>query len=263
MPALTALAASGLFVLSACGFGPDGAPSSAAVAPTEAAEAAETEGSDSDQTAEAAEDEVGAAGLGPLDADQMMQALVEPGDLPETPAGHSTHTGVEYFHDEVAVEFKDYRDRFGPGDCTGVMDSINVDLVGDGADEGLMHMYRFSDGEELTGLLYVWALAYDREVDTSEVWDRIGDHCADAPLRNDTDSVDVAVFDVGSFTGVQLGIHTGSEESAEDVTTFSAAIDAGQNLIMMSSVDLDEDRFRDIVETQEQKLAALAEPPAE
>lgn len=72
--------------------------------------------------------------------------------------------------------------------------------------------------------------------------------------------MDVAAFDAGGFTGVQLGISSEFDGGPEDFTTFSAAIDAGENLVMMSSVGVEEDRFREILQTQEQKLAALHEP---
>lgn len=258
LPALLSLAAVGILGLSACGDAPAGTPSSAATPQTQGSQAPATEESepaDSDTEAQS-----GAAGLSALSEEQMMEALVGPGDLPEAPTGHSTHTGIDYFHEEIAVEFEDYRDRFGPGDCAAVMDSINVDLIGDGADDGLMHMYRLPAEGDINSLLYVWVLAYDRDVDTTEVWEQIEEHCLNDQLRNDTDSVDVAAFDAGGFTGVQLGISSEFDGGPEDFTTFSAAIDAGENLVMMSSVGVEEDRFREILQTQEQKLAALHEP---
>lgn len=260
VPALLSLAAVGILGLSACGATPAGTPSSAAAPQTQATDAAETEEAEPAETEDAAEGETGAAGLSALSEEQMMEALVGPGDLPEAPTGHSTHTGIDYFHEEIAVEFQDYRDRFGPGDCAGVMDSINVDLIGDDADDGLMHMYRLPAEEDINSLLYVWVLAYDRDVDTSEVWEQISEHCLGDQLRNDTDSVDMATFDAGGFTGVQLGISSEVDGALEDFTTFSAAIDAGENLVMMSSVGVEEDRFREILQTQEQKLTALQEP---
>lgn len=256
MPAFLSLAAVGILGLSACGDAPAGTPSSAATPQTQGTEAPEPEESEPAET----EGETGAAGLSALSEEQMMEALVGPGDLPEAPTGHSTNTGIDYFHEEIAVEFQDYRDRFGPGDCASVMDSINVSLIGDGADDGLMHMYRLPAEEDINSLLYVWVLAYDRDVDTTEVWEQIEEHCLDTQLRNDTDSVDVAAFDAGGFTGVQLGISSEFNGAPEDFITFSAAIDAGENLVMMSSVGVEEDRFREILQTQEEKLAALQEP---
>lgn len=196
-----------------------------------------------------------------LESAQMMDALISPSDLSEVPEGHSTHSGADYFHQEIAVEFQDYRDRFGPGECASTMDSINVDLVGEGAEEGLMHIYSFSDaqGEQQSGLLYVWMLSYDHAVNTSPVWRDVDDHCSGEQLQNGDDSVGVTAFDAGDFTGVQLSIQRESEDRAEDFTTFSASVDAGENLVMMSSVGLGEERFREVVQTQEQKLAQFTQ----
>src|SRR5699024_8982308 len=148
-----------------------------------------------------------------------------------------THSGTDYFHQEIAVEFQDYRDRFGTSECTTTMDSINVELVDEGVQDGLMHIYRFdnSGGEEPNGLLYVWMLSYDSPINTSTVWGDVGEHCSASQLQNGEDSVDVATFDAGDFTGVQLGIHRESEDRAEDFTTFSASVDAGENLVVLSS----------------------------
>ncbi|MGO1193049.1 MAG: hypothetical protein ACTMHH_04160 [Nesterenkonia sp.] len=247
--ALTGLTLVGLAALSACSAGVTDPPTSAGASQASSTEAAQPETS---RSSEPQEQQTASEELVALTPEQMMDVLISPSDLSAVPEGHSTHSGSNYFHEEIAVEFQDYRDRFGTSECTTTMDSINVDLVGEGAEDGLMHMYSFtsSDGEEQTGLLYVWMLAYDRPINTSPVWSAVGEHCTGTQLQNGADSVDVATFDAGDFTGVQLGIHGDSEE----FTTFSASVDAGENLVMMSSVGLEEERFRDVVRTQQLKL---------
>lgn len=247
--ALAGSAALGLAVLSACGGVASDASSSTASDATQTETAAPQTGESSPEAEPTPDQE-----LPGLSSEQMVEVLISPSDLPAVPAGHATHSGADYFHEEIAVEFQDYKDRFGPSECTTAMDSINVDLVGEGADEGLMHTYRFADEGEQTGLLYVWMLAYDRPVDTAPVWDGIDEHCSQTQLQNGTDSVDVHSFDVGEFSGLQLGIHRGSQGSEEEFTTFSASMDVGENLLMMSSVGLDEASFDDIVQTQQQKV---------
>lgn len=246
----------GLLALTGCSPTPVGTPSSAAGVQSQPAESGDSSAADPGPTDESASPSREDEPLEALTSDEMLDLLIGPGDLPEAPSGHSTHSGAEYFEDEVVVEFHDYRDRFGQGACAATMDSINVDLIGDDVEDGLMHMYRFSNQQGQDGLLYVWAVAYVREVDTSQVWDEVESQCTDSALQNETDSVDVSGFDVESFSGVQLTIQSRAEGAEEAVTTFSAAADTGENLVMMSSVGLEEDQFRDIVETQQRKLAA-------
>ena len=254
--ALAGVVVVGLAALSACSGITADPPSSAGASEASQTETAEASSSEPSEPNERQDEETGAAELPSLTAEQMLDALISPSDLPGVPEGHSTHSGTDYFHEEIAVEFQDYRDRFGTSECTTTMDSINVDLVGEGAEDGLLHMYSLSSAEDeaQTDLLYVWMLGYDDHVNTSSVWSAVGDDCDGDRLQNGADSVDVSAFEAGDFTGVQLGIHRESEEHPEEFTTFSASVDAGENLVLMSSVGLDEERFRDIVQTQEQKL---------
>ncbi|GAA4828065.1 hypothetical protein GCM10023354_02660 [Garicola koreensis] len=259
---LTGLCVVGLGALTACSGVASDAVSSDATGSAATAEATQTETS-APQTSESSEpqEEAKVEDLPSLDSEQMMDALISPSDLPEVPEGHSTHSGTDYFHQEIAVEFQDYRDRFGTSECTTTMDSINVDLVDEGAQDGLMYIYSFphSDGDQRSGVLYAWMLSYDRPINTAPVWSDVGEHCSGSQLQNGADSVDVTTFDAGDFTGVQLGIHRESDDRAEDFTTFSASVDAGENLVMMSSVGLGEERFREVVQTQQQKLEQLSQ----
>lgn len=258
-PALACLAA-GLLGLSACT--PTAEGTASAAQPTDAEPSGSTEAfhDEADQEQETAAEEADEPVLEALSEEEMLEVLIGPGDLPEPPAGHSTNSGIDYFQEQVAVEFDDYRDRFGPSECASAMDSINLSLVGDGAAEGLLHTYRFADGgESPAGLLYVWALSYDHDVDASGIWARIEQHCVEAPLQNDSDSVMVDTFEAEEFTGVQLDMDSASEEAEESLTSFSATAEVGHNLVMMSSVGLSEDDFRELVQIQQRKLSAARE----
>src|SRR5699024_9754084 len=141
----------GLAALAACSGVSSEAVSSDATGPAATAQTAPA-GASAPEASESteAQGDVDVEDLPSLDSEQMMAALISPSDLPQVPEGHSTHSGTDYFHQEIAVEFQDYRDRFGTSECTTTMDSINVELVDEGVQDGLMHIYRFdnSGGEE-------------------------------------------------------------------------------------------------------------------
>lgn len=263
MSAVTAAVSA--LLLSSCAA--DDAPDADDGAPETTAEPAE-EGTAAPGEDEEAEEEDGGAEPEPLSKEEMAEVLLTSGDLPETPSGHSTHTGLSWFIDELAVESNAYEEAFGESECAQALDTINVDLVGEGAEAGLAHEYRrpLSEDEEPEDAedspvetLVVWALAYPEgeESRTAPLWDELAEDCADG-LDHHHEEVEIAPLEADEdfpFSGMSLTIRMEDEEGGtSQVEVYSATADVGPNTVMLSAVNMDQATFEDLLEVQSEKL---------
>lgn len=199
-----------------------------------------------------------------LNADQMQNLLISASDLPGSPQGYSTYSGLSYFEDHIAVASTVYEETFGATECAEAMDSINVDLVGEDAQDGVINEFQLQgteadEGEEPTPLLYAWVISYDRSVDSSPVWKSVIEHCDGAPLENGADHVEVQEFNGSGFTGVGLHINLTEEGQERTIEGYSATADAGENLVMISAVHLGEEEFRELLESQSERITAAGD----
>lgn len=206
-----------------------------------------------------------------LSEDQIVDLLINSGDLSQTPDGHSTHSGLSYFEERLLAEDRySYAEAFGDSTCAAAMDSINQQLVGEDPDEGFAHEYRLGDGEEGPARLFAWALSFEDTVDHSETWEEIQSECDGEELGNSTDSVEVEALQVDTeagidFTGLTTYIHGEDDGDPYEITAHSASADVGNNLLMLSAQDLSEEDFRQAVEIQAEKIAEFQadDPEAE
>ena len=93
--------------------------------------------------------------------------------------------------------------------------------------------------------------------DSGAIWDRIVEACAAEPLRGETDSVDVEPFEAHDFRGLELDMQIHDGESMVQVLGFSASVDYGRHLLMVSAANMDAETFDVIVERQAEKLASF------
>lgn len=229
----------------------------------EGAEGAEADDEDGDGDA-AEEDET----IGPLDEDQMMNLLLAPGELPESAEGHSTYSGLGYFEEYIAVERSEYQETFGESECSQAMDQVNLELVGQDPQTGVMHEYRLptasgASGVEASAEVYVWMLSYPEgtEVESSGIWEDIAEYCEASPLEAEGDQIEIEPFTLDSAEWPMSGISRQIEmEDPEDGDTqviegYSVTADFGSNLLMMTAVAVDAETFTEIAEAQAAKLA--------
>lgn len=197
-----------------------------------------------------------------LDEDQKLEVLLNAGELPEAPESHSTHTGIPYFQDYIAVEYTQYQDTFGETPCAASMDRIIVDLVGEQPLSGLAHAYRMpEDVEEYSPQVYAWILSFSEQVDTNGIWDRVLEQCGGTQLEAGEESVEInrleLTEDLGlDVNGVTMLVHRQEEPlNAGAAVRHSMTVDYGQNLLMLAAVGLDEEDFSTVAEAQLSKLA--------
>ncbi|WP_147104592.1 hypothetical protein [Nesterenkonia populi] len=255
------IAAASALLLSACGDDENADAEGGSPQPT--AETAEETAAAPGEAEETAEDDE-QQDPEPLSEEEMMDILLTSGELPETPTGHSTHTGLGWFDEELAVESGAYADAFGESECAAALDTVNVSLVGEDAQAGVAHEYRRTlddeDAEEgPMETLVVWALAYPEESpsQTSELWEDLTAACSDGlDLRDE--EIDVAPLETDDdypFNGMSLTITMGDEEDgASRVEVYSATADVGPNTIMLSAVNMDQETFTDLLDIQSEKL---------
>lgn len=205
-------------------------------------------------TAETATAELG---LTDLTEDQMMDVLLSSEDLVNPPEGHSTDTGLAYFEEKIAVNPGVYTETFGPSACARQMDEINLNLVGEGALTGVLHEYRRTGADGSPELLFVWALSYPRDVDTSDTWDKLLAACEDQGLRNDTEQITISALDHEPFSGVNMQFLSEVEAQSGVTHGQTASGDFGQNLVMMSAINMEDRDFAVLMDRQAEKIAEL------
>ncbi|WP_120003557.1 hypothetical protein [Nesterenkonia muleiensis] len=246
------------------GAGTDTVEPAGTAAPEEDAEGAEGVAEGQDETPE----EPAA-----LDEEQKMQLLLSTEDLPARPEGHSTHSGVSYFQESIAVEYTQYQDTFGQTECAQAMDQINVNLVGEDPLGGLAHAYRLPaverEGQEYSPQVYAWVLSYGQEVDTSGIWEVIHEHCSGTQLQAGDEYVEIEPLDLEDdhrldLEGISMVIHSGDEPTgAAAAVRHSMSVDFGENLVMLSAVGLDTEGFGELAGAQAHKLAQFQDSLAE
>lgn len=206
--------------------------------------------------------------IGPLDEEQMMELLLAPGELPESAEGHSTYSGLGYFEEYIAVERSEYQDAFGQSECAQDMDRVNLELVGEDPQTGVMHEYRLptasgASGVDASAEVYVWMLSYPEGtgVESNGIWENIAEHCAASPLEAEGDQIEIEAFTLDSTEWPMSGISRQIEmEDPEDgdlqvIEGYSVTADFGSNLLMMTAVAVDAETFTEIAEAQAEKLA--------
>lgn len=217
---------------------------------TDAQEGEEDSGEDASDQAEESEP----AEL--LTEREISQVLLAESELPFTPDSHSTLTGLDFFKDQLGAAAEVYTESFGTGECAAGMDRINADLIGERPELGVVHEYQ----HELPGRtvsLYVWMLGLEDPPDSGAIWDRVIEDCTAEPLRGETDSVDIEAFEAHDFRGLELDMEVHDGDSLVEVLGFSASIDYGRHLLMVSAANMDAETFDEVVERQSEKLATF------
>lgn len=187
---------------------------------------------------------------------EIGQILLSESDLPFTPDTHSMMTGVDFFEDQLGAEDDTYTESFGTNECTSAMDRINSDLVGESPQGGVVQEYTH-ELEDRTESLYVWMLGLEDAADSSLIWDAVIDACMDEPLQSETDTVSFEAFQAEGFRGIELEMDVHNGESMVEVLGFSASQDFGRHLLMVSAANMEADTFREIVESQAEKLTSF------
>lgn len=266
--AVTVGAAASLMVLAGCGASEPGTDAESETSETAVGTTAEpdsteaaAEGTDDDAVAEEAASPEPEA----LNEEEKYDLLLSSEDLPSRPESHTTHSGVSYFEENIAVEYSQYQDTFGETECAVKMDRINVDLVGEDPLEGLAHIYSLpaieESGEAYSPQAYVWVLSYDHAVDTSEIWAEVYDNCSDSQLETEDEYVEILPLEFEDDYGLSVGgismlIHR-EDEPLEDGAALrhSMTVDFGDNLVVLSTVGLDSEGFAELADVQLEKLA--------
>ncbi|MBE1514671.1 hypothetical protein [Nesterenkonia halotolerans] len=233
----------------------DGAESGASSAESGAAssESEPDSGASSSPAAEDAESESEPEEL--LEEQEIAEILLTESELPFTPDRHSTFTGLDFFQEQLAVEEDIYAENFGDGACAAAMDRVNAELVGESPQGGVVQEYEHQL-EDRTESLYVWMLGLEEPQDSAAVWDQVLDACAGTPLRGETDSVQVKPFEAQEFEGIELDMDVHNGEDMVEVLGYSASVDYGRHLLMVSAANMEAETFSTIVELQAEKLAA-------
>lgn len=261
-------AAAALLVLVSCGNSEPGLNASetseeptASTADPDSSEAP-AEGTDDD---DAAAEETAPASPDALSEQEKYELLLSSEDLPARPESHTTHSGITYFQENIAVEYTQYQDTFGETECARSMDQINVDLVGEDPLEGLVHIYSLPASEqadqEYSPQVYVWALSYDHQVHTSEIWEEVYENCSDSQLATDDEHVEILPLELEDGHGLSLGgvsmlIHREGEPMEDGAALrHSMTFDFGENLVVLSTVGLDSEGFAELADAQLEKLA--------
>ncbi|WP_150461711.1 hypothetical protein [Nesterenkonia ebinurensis] len=261
-------AVAGLSLLTSCGDaetadGTESAPETQISAEgTEQAEPTEQPAEGTDETDVAATVTTAPGSPEVLEDEEKLEILLSASDLPQLPEGHSTHTGVSYFQDYIAVEYTQYQETFGDTPCATSMDRINVDLVGQQPLSGLAHAYQLSqDEDEYSPQVYAWVLSFHDQVDTAEIWDRIQEQCGGTQLEAGDESVEISRLELSEdfgldVDGITMVVHSQNEPlNAGSAVRHSMTVDFGHNLVMLAAVGLTDDTFSTLAEAQLAKLA--------
>lgn len=187
---------------------------------------------------------------------EISQIPLTQSELPFTPDSHSTLTGLDFFQNQLGVAAEVYTESFGEGECASAMDRINADLIGERPELGVVQEYQH-EHDDRTESLYVWMLGLEESPDSGAIWDRVVEACTAQPLRGETDSVDFEAYEAHDFRGLELDMEVHDGESVVEVLGFSASMDYGRHLLMVSAANMDAETFDTIVELQAKKLATF------
>lgn len=197
-----------------------------------------------------------------LTEEQMLEVLLSSADLPVDPQGHSTHSGISYFEENLAVEHSVYEQTFGGNECAESMTRFNIDLIGEGAESGLLHRYELpADGVHPAPEVFLWVLSYPDEVDSSTVWEPLYRNCSGIQLEAQADYVEIDRYLTQDqdppFGGITMRIHSENSESGsyDVIEGHSVTADFGHNLVVMSTLGVDVEMFEELLDLQGEKLA--------
>ncbi len=239
-------------VLTACGSEPD--PAVEETVDPYAAVSPEDEGQESAPDEQASV--VDAAGPAGLSEEQILQVLLDEGDLPLEADSVSENTGTEYFHQNMGVNQGRYTAGFGEFECAASMDAVNTDLIGEAPVEGAI---READYAEDGASLVVWMLSYEEPAASAPVWDHLLAACEGSVLENGADVVEFEAFGHEDFSGMTMQMSLQDDSSVEG---YFATLDHGHNVLMISALNLQEDVFLEVVEAQSRKLEQFEDDDA-
>lgn len=231
----------------------------AAVSTEEAAAAAEAgegmgaapEGEPAASSAEGDAAEAGEIEEAPaaLSEEEILGLLLDEEEMPLEVLEFAETTGTEYFHERMGVNQGVYTEGFGESECAAAMDAVNVDLIGDDPLEGVIREIGYADGS-----MALWMLSYDRQADSAQVWEDLLGACESTVLENETETAEFASFSHGAFGGMSMQMDF---EDGSAVEGWFATVDYGENLVMISAINVDQSVFEQLVEAQSARLPAV------
>lgn len=184
-----------------------------------------------------------------LSEEEILELLLDEEEMPLEVLEFAETTGTEYFHERMGVNQGVYTEGFGESECAAAMDAVNVDLIGDDPLEGVIREVGYADGS-----LALWMLSYDRPADSAQVWEDLLGACEGTVLENETETAEFAGFSHGEFGGMSMQMDF---EDGSTVEGWFATVDYGDNLVMISAINVDQSVFEQLVEAQADKLPAL------
>lgn len=221
-----------------------------------AAEAGEGMGAapESERSASSAEGDAAEAGEieeapAALSEEEILGLLLDEEEMPLEVLEFAETTGAEYFHERMGVNQGVYTEGFGESECAAAMDAVNVDLIGGDPLEGVIREVGYADGS-----MALWMLSYDRQADSAQVWEDLLGACESTVLENETETAEFASFSHGAFGGMSMQMDF---EDGSAVEGWFATVDYGENLVMISAINVDQSVFEQLVEAQSAKLPAV------
>lgn len=184
-----------------------------------------------------------------LSEEQILEALLDEGDMPFEVLQFAETTGTQYFRDRMGVNQGVYVDGFGESECAAAMDAVNVDLIGEDPESGVIREVGYEEGS-----MALWMLSYDRPAESASVWEQLLESCGGSVLENESEVAEFGGFSHGAFGGMTMQMHLADGSVVEG---WFATRDFGNNLVMISALNLDQPVFEELVEAQDEKLDAL------
>lgn len=184
-----------------------------------------------------------------LSEEEILGLLLDEEEMPLEVLEFAETTGTEYFHERMGVNQGVYTEGFGESECAAAMDAVNVDLIGDDPLEGVIREVGYAEGS-----MALWMLSYDRPADSAHIWEDLLGACEGAVLENETEAAEFASFYHGEFGGMSMQMDF---EDGSTVEGWFATVDYGENLVMISAINVDQPVFEQLVEAQSAKLPAV------
>jgi len=184
-----------------------------------------------------------------LREEEIREVLLDEEDLPVEVLQFAETTGTQYFHDRMGVNQGVYVEGFGDSECAASMDGVNADLVGEDPEEGVIREVGYEDGS-----MALWMLSYDRPAESADIWERLLEACEDSVLENEAETAEFDRFTHGAFGGMTMQMELADGSVVEG---WFATRDYGDNLVMISALNLDRPVFEGLVEAQGENLHAV------
>lgn len=184
-----------------------------------------------------------------LSEEEILEVLLDEEDMPLEVLQFAETTGTQYFHDRMGVNQGDYVEGFGESECAAAMDAVNVDLIGEDPESGVIREVGYEEGS-----MALWMLGYDRPAESATVWQQLLESCEGSVLENESEVAEFGRFAHGAFSGMTMQMHLADGSVVEG---WFVTRDYGNNLVMISALNLDQPVFEELVEAQGGKLDAL------